>query len=79
MKYKLLDIRLNQRPEDVLDYLNALFPDIEFTSGIEQVGNKSYQFIYTDVELSDTQAREVYQKLKLTSLHFVDRNNYIYN
>ena len=77
--YKLLDIRANQRPEDVIDYLKALFSDIKFSSDFEEIEGRFYQFIYTDIELNDEKAKEVYQKLKLTSLHFVDRQNYVYN
>lgn len=81
--YKLLDIRLNQRPEDVVDYLKAIFTDIKFSADIveEEYGNgtRHRHYIYTDVELNDEKAKEVYQKLKLTSMHFIDRKNQVYN
>lgn len=79
--HRLLDIRLNQRPEDVLEYLQVLFPVIKFSSDIEEVGERKTprRYIYTDTLLSDEKAKEIYQKLKLTSVHFIDRNNYVYN
>ena len=73
--HKLLDFRLNQRADDIIDFLKVVFPEIKFSSDFEDGRN----CIYTEVELSDEQAKEVYQKLKNTQLHFVDRNNSVYN
>lgn len=68
-------IRLNQRPEDFVDFLNGVFPSLKFTHECADGEN----VIKCTTELTETARKAVVNKLKLTSVRFVDKDNYMHN
>lgn len=72
-------IRLTHRPEDFAEYLNGAFPDLKFTGEIETDSVRTEGVVKCTTDLTEEKRKEVVNKLKLTSLHFVDKDNFIHN
>lgn len=73
-------IRWNSNPADFAEYLNNVFPELKFVDELVMKGKyHNGSVIKCTTELTEEKRKEVVNKLKLTSVHFTDKNNYVYN
>lgn len=76
---KLVEYRISGsgiRPEDIIEYL---INTLDFKLTLSHVKTDYGTQISCEETLTSNQYTELLTKLKLTSLHFIDNQNYIYN
>lgn len=73
-------IRINKDASlcrSILDYIEILFPEYTFELG--EIDKYEVYPINILEDLDDKEYKKIIEEIKKTSLHFYDKNNYVYN